>query len=362
MEETAELHRLGGREVNYHLIDVTYLDKRIFVSFHHALCDGLGARRFVETLVCYYCELYYGFSIENGDGTLPMAGDILDPFAGDLFPVDESVPAPESIREMYVLPEAPAQLPDDTDYRYAFTLDNDSLMTYARKIGASPAPAIGLLVSKAIYRVHPEAEKPIVCNMASSIRDGIGAKNTFKNCVNSIKLPFDPTESDSEQIARCKSVIRANKEPNQCRRCANQMIGLFRRLDSVHSLAEKKQMMAFFDDIRVTTFSLSYTGRLDLTECERFIESMHLYSSANNDILINMMSVGITTTVNFIQPFEDECYVNAFRELLAEAGVRYTVSDRIRFTTPRDDIASTPAVESVRKENDLFRKYLEGIR
>ena len=268
---------------------------------------------------------------------------------------------PPTVKDAYVLPEAPEHLADDTDFRYAFTLDNDSLMDCARGIGASPATAIGLMVSKAIYSVHPEAEKPIVCSMANSIREGIGADNTFKNCVNSIRLPYDPAKSDSELAAEYKEIIKAHKDPNYCKQCANQMIGLFRKLDGLHALEEKKQMMAFFDDIRVVTFSLSYTGRLDLTECEKFIESMHLYSSGNNDLLVNMMSVGATTTVNLIQPFEDECYVEAFKAQLQKAGIRFTVSERIPFTTPRDGIAQTPAVSAVRAQHDLLREYIDSL-
>lgn len=360
--ETLCLHPLGGQELNYHLIDVTWHDRRIFVSFHHALCDGLGARRFVETLMCYYCELFYEVNVEGGDGTLPQPGDILDPFAGGFYPVAAGTTMPTTVRETYVIPEAPDHLVDDADYRFAFTVDNDSLMRYVRSIGATPATAVGLMMSRAIYAVHPEADKPIVCSMANSIREGLNAHHTFKNCVNSIKLPYDPSEDDAAQIARYKAVIRAYKDPEVCRLSANQMIGLFHKLDGLHTLEEKKQAMAFFDSVRSTTFSLSYTGRLDMPGCEKFIEAMHLYSSGNNDLLVNMMSVGNTTTVNLIQPFETECYIKAFCAELDRAGVTYTLAPKERFVTPRDGIAQTPAVESVRNRNDLLRQYIESLR
>ena len=89
--------------------------------------------------------------------------------------------------------------------------------------------------------------------------------------------------------------------------------------------------------------------------------SMHLYSSGNNDILINMMSVGANTTVDFIQPFENTCYVDAFQALLADARVDFTVSERIRFNTPRDGIAETPAVEQVRKHHNLLKAYIDSL-
>ena len=55
LEETADLHSLGSAEVNYHLIDVTYEQKSIYIAYDHGLCDGRGIMPFVKTLVYYYC-------------------------------------------------------------------------------------------------------------------------------------------------------------------------------------------------------------------------------------------------------------------------------------------------------------------
>lgn len=360
VKETTELRPLGSRELNFHLIDVTYHGNQIFVAFHHALCDGLGARRFVETLVCYYCELYYQISIENGDGTLPKAGDILDPFANGFYPVDQNVPMPASVKDGFALPEVPAQMEDDTDYRYAFTLDNESLMSYSKSIGASPAIAIALLMNKAIYSVHPQSEIPVLCSMASSLREGLHAENTFKNCVNSINLPFNPEQDFASQAKEYKQIIKAHKEENFVRHCANTMVYLFSKLDEMPTIEAKKQVMAMFDNIRINSYSLSYTGRLDLTDCEKYIKSMHLYSGGNNGLFVNMMSIGDTTTVDVLQSFEEKAYVDTFRSLLSEAGIRYTVSERIKFTTPRDKISETPAVEAVRKSIDL-KSYIASL-
>ena len=359
VKETEELRSLGSKELNFHLMDITYYGKKIFVAFHHALCDGLGARRFVETLVCYYCEFKYHMNIENGDGTLPKPGDILDPFAYGMYPV-EDVEMPVSVKDGYVLPEVPEVMDGDTDYRYAFTLNNDSLMKYSKKMGASPAIVIALLVSKAIYSVHPDADKPVLCSMASNLREGLHAENTFKNCVNSINLPYIPEKSFEEMSAEYKQIIKAHKEENYVKQCANGMIYLFSRLDQLDSIEAKKAAMAMFDNIRINSYSLSYTGRLDLTECERFIESMHLYSGGNNGLFVNMMSVGNTTTVDILQSFTDEAYVNVLKKLLNEAEIEYTVSDCITFTTPRDGIADTPAVASIRERIDLI-KYVADL-
>lgn len=45
---------LGSLSNSYHLIEVSYYKEHIYVSFHHALCDGGGIKPFVETLIYYY--------------------------------------------------------------------------------------------------------------------------------------------------------------------------------------------------------------------------------------------------------------------------------------------------------------------
>ena len=59
-KRTQELAKLGHISCGYHLVDVTYLGSSVFVSFHHALCDGRGIKPFIETLIYYYCQLKYG--------------------------------------------------------------------------------------------------------------------------------------------------------------------------------------------------------------------------------------------------------------------------------------------------------------
>lgn len=59
-KRTEKLAKLGHISCGYHLIDITYYDYSIYISFHHALCDGRGVMPFVETLIYYYCTLAYG--------------------------------------------------------------------------------------------------------------------------------------------------------------------------------------------------------------------------------------------------------------------------------------------------------------
>lgn len=81
---TKELARLGHISCGYHLIDITYYGYSIYISFHHALCDGRGVMPFIETLIYYYCDLKYGRKpvpegVRLADDPL-LPGETDDPF------------------------------------------------------------------------------------------------------------------------------------------------------------------------------------------------------------------------------------------------------------------------------------------
>lgn len=74
---TRELARLGHVSCGGHLVDITYYDRSIFFSFHHALCDGRGIKPFIETLMYYYFRLKHG--VTAAPANVRLAGEPLLP-------------------------------------------------------------------------------------------------------------------------------------------------------------------------------------------------------------------------------------------------------------------------------------------
>lgn len=353
VSETKTLRRLGSQEVNFHLIDVTFYEKQIFVAFHHGLCDGLGARRFAETLLRCYCGIKYGIPMDNEYSMPSMAEDTLDPFGNEMYEVEKAA-MPKVNKDGCSLPEIPQKLSSDSIYRFEFTLHNNSLLKYAKKHHATPSIAVALLMSKAIKNVHKNTEKAIVCSLACDLRDGLHAEKTFKNCVNSIYLPYTE-EMEQENIAELaddyRKMMKEQREEAYIKQNANHMIYLFNELAKLPSLEAKEKMMEPFDNLKINTYVLSYLGKANLSNCEPFIDSMHLYSGGNNGLIVNMMAVGDTIAIDLLQSFESMEYKDNFQLLLEEAGIEFEVSDKIVFSTPRDGIHETAAMEKVRKVN-----------
>ncbi len=340
---TPNLMKLGSFACGYHLIDITYYKNTVYVSFHHALCDGKGIKPFVETLIYYYCKLRYK-SKAKADGIRLANSPLLDnettePNLGS-YTFDESKKPVEVSRDAYSLPEN-VKVEHDTDYRYEVLIDAPSFMKVGKDNNATPAILTSLLLSKGMANIYPDFDKPINANIAVDIREALDLPNTFKNCVRSMPLPFTRdflSMTLSEQAKNQRELLNAQRDRDNCRRQANMSLGLFEKLDSLEGYQAKQQMMDFFNGMLLNTYIISYLGQIIINENAQYIDAIGFYNSGAVGLGVTMMSVGNKFCLNFKQSFESDKYVKAFLGELDRLEIKYSVSEVIPFLTPKDDI------------------------
>lgn len=331
---------LGSISTGYHLIDVTYTANKICVAFHHALCDGRGIKPFVETLIYYYCCLKYKKTLDSsgirlaGDPFLP--GETDEPYGTEFLAVNQDKVF-EISKDAFSLPEINEE--KENHYRTEININQAQFIDFAKKNNATPAILISLLVSKSIRIFYPDADKPIICSMATDYRESINKLNTHKNCVGSIYLPYsEETEkmSLSEQASLYRQLMKKQKSHDSVKASLNSQIGLYNKLDSIAGLEDKKKMMSFFNELSIDTYVISYLGQFQLDSCRDYIESMHLYSSGTKGLIINMISVGDCITLDILQHFESDKIVKAILSALDEINVDYSASEPVLFETSKD--------------------------
>lgn len=343
--KTDKFRSLGSMSVNYHLIDVTYTDNKIRVAFHHALCDGKGIKPFLETLIYYYCCLKYNRTFDSkgirlaGEPLLP--GETTEPFGESKYEVTDTK-MPEIIRDGYRLPENQEEV---TNYfRYEVNINHDDFMKIAKENNATPAILLSLMCSKAIKDLYPDADKPIVCSMASDLRKELGLENTHKNCVSSLYLPYSD-EFDQlslkEQATQYRTIIKEQRQPDVVKSMVNAQTGLSDKLDQKEKLDQKQEMMAFFNDLCINTYVISYIGQMELGEWGKYVDSIHLYSSGNKGLILNMVSAGEYFTVDFLQSFESDHLFKNFMKTLEKNGIHGDVTEKMEFQTIQDKTFAT---------------------
>ncbi len=343
VRRTQKLPRLGHISCGYHLIDVTYYGKTVYISFHHALCDGKGIKPFIETLIYYYCRRKYK-SKAKADGirlaNSPLLdGETTEPNLGG-YSFDESKPSVNVSRDAYAIPEN-VIAEHDTDYRYEVEISSASFLKVCKANGATPVVLTSLLASAGIAELFPDFDKPINANIAVDIRDALDLPNTFKNCVRSMPLPYCRdflTMPLSEQAKEQRALLNAQRDRDNCRRAANASLAMFDKLDALEGYAAKQGMMDFFNGMLLNTYIISYLGQMVLNENAQYIDTIGFYNSGAAGMGITMLAVGEKFCLNFKQSFESDRYVKAFCRQLDKCGIAYTVGEVIPFVTPKDSI------------------------
>ena len=344
---TQKLARLGHISCGYHLVDITYYDFSVYVAFHHALCDGRGIKPFVETLLYYYCQLRYKTAARPEGVRLAgeplLEGETLDPFLHK-YDFDASKDFISLSRDAYAIPESAAKA-GKTNYRYEIRLPHDQFMAVCRENNATPVILLSLLMSRGIAALYPDYDKPINANIATDMRAALDAPNTFKNCVRSMILPYDrefAARTLKEQATQYRELLARQRDRDFCRREANNMMGLFDRLDALDSYEEKQKIMAFFEDMALPTYVVSYLGQFVLGENAAHISGIHLYNSGTAGLGINMIACGDRFTLDFKQSFPSDKYAKAFVREAEALGIDCEVSEAIAFETPGDSIVRHP--------------------
>jgi len=340
---TKKLAKLGDLKVGNHLIDITYYDKSIFVSFHHALCDGRGIMPFIETLIYYYCKgKYKCFKAPEGVRRFKdhlLLGETIDPFL-QAYDFDDTKEFISLSRDAFGLPEnKPSK--ELTNYRFEVKIPHQQFMKVCKDHNATPVILLSLLMSKGIANLYPDYDKPINANIATDMREALDCPNTYKNCVKSMILPFSKDFAKfslKEQATHYRSILAQQRDKDFCRKEANAMLGLFNKLDTLPNFEEKQKIMAFFEGMLLNTYIISYLGQFKLGENAKHITDIHLYQSGTTGLGINMISCGENFILDFKQNFNSDKYVKAFCQELENLGIEYSTSEIIPFITPSDKL------------------------
>lgn len=344
-KRTKKLPVLGHISCQYRLVEITYYDSSVFISFHHALCDGRGIVPFVETLIYYYCK--YKFHSKASSEGIRLADDPLlegentEPFTQSYeYDKEKEKDFPNISRDAYAIPEN-VITEDKMNYRYEVKIPHADFMRVCKENNATPVILVALMMSHGICEIYPDYDKPINANIATDIRGALDCPNTFKNCVKSMILPFCRELAERafpEQVAELRSILNSQRDRDYCRKEANNMLGLSVKLDKLDSFEKKQQIMSFFDGMTLNTYVISYIGQYKLNENARYVDDIHLYNSGTTGLGINMTCCGEHFMLDFKQNFPSDKYVKAFLSELDKLGIPYQASDVIPFATPEDSL------------------------
>ena len=84
-----------------------------------------------------------------------------------------------------------------------------------------------------------------------------------------------------------------------------------------------------------TSATVSYIGKFNYPEAEKYIRDFRLWTrGTGGTIVVEISAVSGRFTIDFIQPFADPMFVNAFLKELDENGITYDLRDVMKLEMP----------------------------
>ncbi|HAM16295.1 MAG TPA: hypothetical protein DCP91_10680 [Eggerthellaceae bacterium] len=339
------LRPVGGRETNYHMLDLTCNGKTTCFSMYHGFCDGQGINMFAESVLYhYYCmrdgKEYDPCGIRTDAGAMPEAEEF-EPCSvtrkvtpGFEMPERQPQEAPYHLPE--ITPTAGAEVSD-----WGLRVDSGSLMSFVKVNGTSPAVAISMLVAEAVAAVHPDADAPIFANLPVSVRRMLGCEETFKNCSSRIILPISGTPLDAlpfaERAAQLRGILKQQMNPDVYRSVYNMLRAMYsKRMQEATDYWEETKKPSGFAMVTHDTFYIDYIGRLHETGYSSSITDVRFLCKppAGNTLQVNVIDHGGQFRIDCLARCDVTAIVDALEQAFANHGLAVERKPEDHFTLP----------------------------
>lgn len=343
---------LCSEMTNYHFTAFSYDGSWLYIDISHAITDGAGIYNMTKTLLYYYCTAKYDADISPegimlpGDEIsqeewehpalklkdIPPRSHVDMPRAMSLFQKSRAA-AQEHLAQEHPIPKHHTVC--------SISTDEQAFMEFVRSVGGTPGTVVSVLLARAIAACHPDSEEEIRTILSVNMRKALKAPLAHQPLVGGVMLAYDKQTaclSLKEQISIYrKAVAEQTKDDNVIAEAAGQR-------DFIEHLLSKKTdqeriVLATKHAIQTDgaiTAGVSYTGKASYGQIERYIEECReLTNSIYLTPLLELAAMGGRFFIDFIQPFEDERYINAFAKELEKWGVDCTMSPGEKMILPR---------------------------
>ena len=206
-----------------------------------------------------------------------------------------------------------------------FNLSNDG----------SPGTIIALFLARAIDKVTPIKNDPIVIAMCVNQRKMLDAPLAHQSLVGDVRLVYDKAVRDlpfTAQATSFRGKVILQSDQDVVLEEIREYQQIVKDLQALPTKAEKHRYAVERMDRMTACFTatVSYVGKTDMGEAERYIQEFHVMPStalpsSATPLTLELSAMNGSFYVNFMQYFENDCYLNAFIQELRDNQINYDV-------------------------------------
>lgn len=327
---------LNSEESNYHMIAFCQQDNWIILDVFHGMTDGTGAYEVVRTLLYYYCSARYNVKLKE-EGIRLVGDEIpeeewIDPVASRT-----DLPQPKQQNEqmsdaLNLIKEAGVE-EDHCHTVYSIAISESEFMRFNLDNDGSPGTMVSLLLSRAIARLFPKSENAIRIALCVNQRKALHAPLAHHSLVGGVMLEYKDMMRDwplDKQATAYRGMVFAQTQEENVLMSIATFKGINGMLLTKESDQERLGIASYINSLasKLTTATVSYVGKADYKEAEQYIRDFRTWTAPlGNDLLVEISAVNGRFTLDFLQPFSNPVFVNAFLKELDENGIVYDLQD-----------------------------------
>ena len=328
---------LCSKSVNEHLLFLEVDGRDIYFNISHTMCGGRGLQPWIMTTVWQYVADKYGI-VPNAPSIRkpgePLLDGEMDGPACDMLPREEPIYEYKSKNPKVLIGDYMNGLFNpfarNSNYR-VLTFSQKEILSFAKGNDSSVAAFFLIAVAKALDKLLPEKDAVIGGEIAHNMSANIGLKNAHCDILSHIHIDYtrEQLKMDMEKLGTMtRGQIILQTDPTVSCKELKEKLALYEALDNIQGIKAKRKYMKQHDpstgkDAKHGTYIVNYTGQMDWGEVADYIESYVLIVEGH--VMLEVTSVGEKIFVCFMQILDTEKYINAFREVMNELGISFTM-------------------------------------
>lgn len=327
---SADPVRLNSEQTNHHIWCISTDGDNLYLHFFHGRADGCGVYPLIATLLFYYFRERYGLVDATGIRTLetPISQEELQDPVEALPLIDLAKVASTPVRALDLFKEIGLTPATDKGYVYRISLPEESFIPFMREHDASPGVLVNVLFSRAIDRIAPAHEAPIVGGYVVNARPMLHHTETFHNCTSMVYLTFEdrvkamPLEKQCT-VYRGMTFLQSDEDHVQKKmRVTASLADMLSKLPNLSSKIDTSQriMGNTFGGI---TYMVSYVGKWKQKQLESHIREFWLETPVGRYPVVEISAVNGLITLSIMQRFEEDDLYRAFLKEMDVLHLKY---------------------------------------
>ncbi|MBQ6540053.1 MAG: hypothetical protein IJL71_03405 [Oscillospiraceae bacterium] len=343
---------LGGEQTSGHLMAFCFWKNRLYIDAYHGLTDGGGIAPLIKTLLYCYCSAFYDekeFSTEGirlSDSPV-SPGEWEDPAEKPL-PGGDPILVPKWSKPAFQIADGGIAAIIPECFVVNIRIPEAEFMRFNISNDGSPATIVSLLLARTIDALHPDACLPPVIAMCVNQRRALRAPLAHQSLVGNVRLPYTDRVRSlpfSTQATCFRGMVTLQSSDDMVRNEIKEYQELMTHLDTLGSHTERQSccQRKMEELSRCVTATVSYVGKANLGDAERFIQEYEALPSTalpstHVPLTVEMSAMNGYFFLNFIQYFRETDYLTMFIRQLRMNNIDYDVLNVTEARYPRVEL------------------------